>query len=178
MFVEVPEGLGGVPPRPDRAPGQRQHHRPRPGRAHDHLLPGRQHPRLSRTRTSRSTAAASRSASRSTATPRRSRGRAPTATSRRCPRCRSSFRAWSPTRAPARPPINRVAEWNGLGVGLNNLWRLADAETRSISPENFTGEKGGGGRATEGTGAAVPPATSAPVGRSRRRSASPRARRS
>src|SRR4029453_17552199 len=42
--------------------------------------------------------------------------------------------------------------WNGLGVGLANLWRLADGETRSISPENFTGEKGGGGRATEGTG--------------------------
>lgn len=42
--------------------------------------------------------------------------------------------------------------WNGLGVGLSNLWRLADAETRSISPENFTGEKGRGGMATEGTG--------------------------
>jgi len=45
--------------------------------------------------------------------------------------------------------------WNGLGVGLGNVWRLADAETRSISPENFTGEKGRGGMATEGTGAAV-----------------------
>jgi hypothetical protein len=44
--------------------------------------------------------------------------------------------------------------WNGLGVGLSNVWRLADAETRSISPENFTGEKGKGGMATEGTGAA------------------------
>ena len=43
--------------------------------------------------------------------------------------------------------------WNGLGVGLSNLWRLADGESRSISPENFTGERGGGGRATEGTGA-------------------------
>ena len=43
--------------------------------------------------------------------------------------------------------------WNGLGVGLSNVWRLADAETRSISPENFTGEKGKGGMATEGTGA-------------------------
>ena len=43
--------------------------------------------------------------------------------------------------------------WNGLGVGLGNLWRLADAETRSISPENFTGAKGRGGMATEGTGA-------------------------
>ena len=43
--------------------------------------------------------------------------------------------------------------WNGLGVGLSNLWRLADGETRSISPENFTGDKGRGGMATEGTGA-------------------------
>lgn len=43
--------------------------------------------------------------------------------------------------------------WNGLGVGLSNLWRLADGESRSISPENFTGERGGGGRATDGTGA-------------------------
>jgi hypothetical protein len=46
-----------------------------------------------------------------------------------------------------------VSGWNGLGVGLSNLWRLADAETRSISPENFTGEKAGGGMATDGTGA-------------------------
>ena len=43
--------------------------------------------------------------------------------------------------------------WNGLGVGLANVWRVADADTRSISPENFTGDRGGGGRATEGTGA-------------------------
>jgi hypothetical protein len=43
--------------------------------------------------------------------------------------------------------------WNGLGVGLANVWRLADAETRSISPENPTGARGGGGRAHEGTGA-------------------------
>jgi len=43
--------------------------------------------------------------------------------------------------------------WNGLGVGLSNLWRLADAETRSISPENVDGSRGGGGRAVEGTGA-------------------------
>src|SRR5579862_6109595 len=42
--------------------------------------------------------------------------------------------------------------WSGLGAGLENLWRLADAETRSISPENFTGEPGRGGMATEGTG--------------------------
>lgn len=29
---------------------------------------------------------------------------------------------------------------------------LTSGKTRSISPENFTGEKGGGARATEGTG--------------------------
>jgi Protein of unknown function (DUF2961) len=49
--------------------------------------------------------------------------------------------------------MTRDEAWNGLGVGLGNLWRIADAETRSISPENFTGEKGRGAMATEGTGA-------------------------
>jgi hypothetical protein len=49
--------------------------------------------------------------------------------------------------------VNDHEAWNGLGVGLGNVWRIADAETRSISPENFTGEKGRGGMATEGTGA-------------------------
>lgn len=43
--------------------------------------------------------------------------------------------------------------FSGLGVGLGNLYRLSAARTRSISPENFTGERGGGGRALEGTGA-------------------------
>jgi len=38
-------------------------------------------------------------------------------------------------------------------MNLGNLSRLSDAKTRSISPENFTGEKGKGGMATEGTGA-------------------------
>lgn len=45
--------------------------------------------------------------------------------------------------------------FNGLGMNLGNLARLSDAETRSISPENFTGEKGKGGMATEGTNAAA-----------------------
>ncbi len=36
---------------------------------------------------------------------------------------------------------------------MGNLSRLSNAQTRSISPENFTGEKGKGGMATEGTGA-------------------------
>lgn len=43
--------------------------------------------------------------------------------------------------------------FNGLGLGLGSLSLTSAARTRSISPENFTGEKGGGGRATEGTGA-------------------------
>ncbi|HEY0792012.1 MAG TPA: glycoside hydrolase family 172 protein [Chthoniobacterales bacterium] len=36
---------------------------------------------------------------------------------------------------------------------LGNLSRLSQAKSRSISPENFTGEKGKGGMAVEGTGA-------------------------
>lgn len=43
-------------------------------------------------------------------------------------------------------------KFDGLQSGMNNLHRLSDAETRSISPENFTGEKGKGAMATEGTG--------------------------
>jgi len=42
--------------------------------------------------------------------------------------------------------------FDGIESGLHNLFRLSDAETRSISPENFTGEKGKGGMATAGTG--------------------------
>ncbi len=44
-------------------------------------------------------------------------------------------------------------DFNGLGMHLENLARLSKAETRSISAENPTGEKGRGGMATEGTGA-------------------------
>jgi len=44
--------------------------------------------------------------------------------------------------------------FNGFMAGhMGNLARLSNAQTRSISPENFTGEKGKGGMATEGTGA-------------------------
>ena len=46
-----------------------------------------------------------------------------------------------------------MEEFNGLGVNLQNLWRLSRAKSRSISAENFTGEKGMAGMATEGTGA-------------------------
>ena len=43
-------------------------------------------------------------------------------------------------------------KFNGLDVNLGNLYKLSDAKTRSISPENFTGEPGKGGMATKGTG--------------------------
>ena len=39
---------------------------------------------------------------------------------------------------------------NGLGLNLGNLSRLSHAKTRSISPENPTGEKGKGGMSTDG----------------------------
>jgi Protein of unknown function (DUF2961) len=40
-----------------------------------------------------------------------------------------------------------------VGLGPGDIWRLSNARTRSISPENFSGAPGQGGRATEGTGA-------------------------
>jgi hypothetical protein len=42
--------------------------------------------------------------------------------------------------------------FDGLYMNLGNLFRLSGAKTRSISPENFTGEPGRGGMATDGTG--------------------------
>lgn len=39
-------------------------------------------------------------------------------------------------------------QFNGLDMNLGNLYRLSDARTRSISPENPTGEPGRGGMAT------------------------------
>jgi hypothetical protein len=41
--------------------------------------------------------------------------------------------------------------YNGLDANLSNLYRLSDAQTFSVSPENLTGEKGKGGMATEGS---------------------------
>jgi hypothetical protein len=46
-----------------------------------------------------------------------------------------------------------MSSFDGLGMHLGNLPRLSSARTRSISPENSTGEKGKGAMATEGTGA-------------------------
>jgi hypothetical protein len=42
--------------------------------------------------------------------------------------------------------------FNGLGLHLGNLSRLSKAKSRSISPENFSGEKGAGAMAQTGPG--------------------------
>lgn len=47
------------------------------------------------------------------------------------------------------------SNFSGLEVNMGNLYRLSDAQTRSISPENFTGEKGKGGMATLEEGSAA-----------------------
>jgi hypothetical protein len=46
----------------------------------------------------------------------------------------------------------QAPKFNGIDAGMSNIYRLSDAKTRSISPENFNGAKGGGGKATTGTG--------------------------
>ena len=46
-----------------------------------------------------------------------------------------------------------MANFNGLGMNMGNLSRLSSAKSRSISAENYTGEPGKGGMATEGMGA-------------------------
>jgi Protein of unknown function (DUF2961) len=46
-----------------------------------------------------------------------------------------------------------LEQFNGLGVHLGNIARISDAQSRSISAENFTGAKGEAGKATDGTGA-------------------------
>ena len=43
----------------------------------------------------------------------------------------------------------------GVKMGLSDLCRVTDGKTRSISPENFTGEKGKGGMATLEQGSAA-----------------------
>ena len=45
-----------------------------------------------------------------------------------------------------------AAETAPLAPDLSNLYRVSNAKSRSISPENFTGEKGKAGMATQGTG--------------------------
>jgi hypothetical protein len=46
-----------------------------------------------------------------------------------------------------------MAAFNGLGMDMGNLARLSKAKTRSISPENFTGEKGKAAMSTDGAAA-------------------------
>ena len=48
--------------------------------------------------------------------------------------------------------IAQTTNFNGVESSLQNIYRLSDAKSRSISPENFTGAKGQGGMATKGTG--------------------------
>jgi len=72
--------------------------------------------------------------------------------------------------------ITQEASYDGLENRLSNLYRLSNAKTQSISPENPTGDKGKGGMATEGTGAKAR-GISDEVGRSARRWISPLARR-
>lgn len=43
--------------------------------------------------------------------------------------------------------VSYAQKFNGLDMNMGNLSRLSDAKSRSISPENFTGEKGKGGMA-------------------------------
>ena len=53
---------------------------------------------------------------------------------------------WTAASAQQPPP----RPFNGLTTGVGDLHRLSNAKTRSISPENFTGEKGKGGMSTNG----------------------------
>jgi len=46
-----------------------------------------------------------------------------------------------------------MAGFDGLGMHMGNLCRLSPAKSRSISPENFTGEKGKGAMSTDGPAA-------------------------
>ncbi len=44
---------------------------------------------------------------------------------------------------------------NGIENNLGNIFRMSNAKTRSISPENYTGAKGKGGMAEKGTGSSA-----------------------
>ena len=49
--------------------------------------------------------------------------------------------------------FGQKSSFNGLTMNLGNLPLLSNAKTRSISPENFTGEKGKAGMSTDGLAA-------------------------
>jgi hypothetical protein len=46
-------------------------------------------------------------------------------------------------------------KFNGIDMNLGNIYQLSNAKSRSISPENFKGDKGKGGMAVTGTGASA-----------------------
>ena len=50
--------------------------------------------------------------------------------------------------------FGQSGQFNGLNMNMGNMFRLSDAKTRSISPENLTGAVGKGGMATLDTGSA------------------------
>jgi hypothetical protein len=51
------------------------------------------------------------------------------------------------------PAAAQETPFDGLGSSLGNLYRMSNAKSFSISPENLTGEKGKGGMAVEGSAA-------------------------
>ena len=52
------------------------------------------------------------------------------------------------------PVFSQSISFNGMQNNLGSLYLLSNAKSRSISPENFTGEKGKGGMAKVGEGSA------------------------
>ena len=52
--------------------------------------------------------------------------------------------------APLFPAADEDNPFNGLSLNMGSLSRLSKARTRSISPENFTGEKGKAGMSMDG----------------------------
>ena len=60
--------------------------------------------------------------------------------------------AWAQFPDPTAAGSPSAGGFDGIHADMGNLSRLSNAQTRSISPENFTGEKGKAGMATTGTG--------------------------
>ncbi len=54
----------------------------------------------------------------------------------------------------AQTTFGQSKKFNGLHMNMGNLFRVSDAQTRSISPENLTGEPGKGGMTTLEEGSA------------------------
>ena len=63
------------------------------------------------------------------------------------------FNCFSFVALPISIVLAQTSSFDGLGMHLGNLSRLSRAKTRSISPENFTGEKGKGGMSNDGPAA-------------------------